>query len=86
MIRLRVHRGLGLEKQPDHLRAATAGRPVQWGPASVRSAEGAPDAASHRVIETVHLGIYPSQLGTKLLESMLVLQGLFCIRCMFDLI
>ena len=38
IVRLRVHRGLGLEKQLDHLRAAASRRRiVQRGPASVRS-------------------------------------------------
>ena len=60
-------------------------RMVQRGLASVRSPEGAPDAPSHKMIETVHPGIYPSKLGTKLLEPMFVFQGLFHIRCMFDL-
>ena len=74
---LRVHRGLGLEKQLDHLRAAVSGRPVQRGRTSVWTPEGAPDAPSHKMIETVHPEIYPSKFGTKLWASMFVFEGLF---------
>ena len=49
VVLLHVHRGLGLEKLLDHLRAAAARRRVQRGPASVRSlscgrSRGSPDA------------------------------------------
>ena len=59
--RLRIHRGLGLEKQLDHLRTALARRFVQWGPTSVRSpfcgrSSGNPGAPSRKMMETVHAG------------------------------
>ena len=73
----RVHRGLGLEKQLDHLRVAAARRPVKRGRTSVWTPEGAPDAPSHKMIETVHPEIYPSKFGTKLWASMFVFEGLF---------
>ena len=91
VVRLCVHRGLGLEKQLDHLRVAVSHRKVQRCPTSIRSpssgrSSGSPDAPSHKMIETVHPGIYPSKLGTKLLESMFVFEGLFHVPYMFDLI
>ena len=91
VVRLCVHRGLGLEKQLDHLRVAVSRRKVQRCPTSIRSpssgrSSGSPDAPSHKMIETVHPGIYPSKLGTKLLESMFVFEVLFHIPYMFDLI
>ena len=51
---LHVHRGLGLEKQLDHLRVAIFRRTVQRGPASVRSpscgrSSGNPDVPSHKM-------------------------------------
>ena len=64
--RLRVHRGLGLEKQLDHLRVAVSRRRVQRGQTSVRSpfcgrSSGNPGAPSRKMMETVHPGICPAK-------------------------